>query len=90
MKARETYDQLVAAFVAQLEAGTAPWVKPWSDGGKADPSLPHNAASNRPYHGVNVLLLWAAGQAFGYPANGWLPYQQARQLGGHVCKGEQA
>ena len=87
-KARETYDRLVASFVQQLEAGTAPWVRPWTDGGEVDPSLPHNAASGRRYHGVNVLLLWAAGQAFNYPTNGWLTYQQARQLGGHVRKGE--
>jgi antirestriction protein ArdC len=87
-KVRETYDRLVASFVAQLEAGTAPWVHPWADEGKADPSLPHNARSGRPYQGVNVLLLWAAGQAFGYPTNGWLTFSQAKIAGGHVRKGE--
>jgi antirestriction protein ArdC len=86
-KAREAYDRLVASFVAQLERGTAPWVRPWQSSGM-DPSLPYNAASNRTYHGVNVLLLWSAAQALGYPTSGWLTYQQAKELGGHVRRGE--
>jgi antirestriction protein ArdC len=86
-RARETYDRLVASFVAQLEQGTAPWIRPWQASG-TDPSLPYNAASNRSYHGVNILLLWSAAQAFGYPTAGWLTYQQAKELGGHVRRGE--
>ena len=68
-KPRATYDRLVEGFIAQLEAGTAPWVRPWSDG-KHSPTMPHNAATGRQYQGVNVLMLWGAAQAFGYPANG--------------------
>jgi antirestriction protein ArdC len=91
-KPRETYDRLVASFIAQLEAGTAPWVRPWSTASGAtegmSAGMPQNAATGRPYHGVNVLLLWAAEQAFGYPSHRWLTYHQAKELGGHVRRGE--
>ena len=91
-KPRQAYDRLVAQFVAQLEAGTAPWVKPWTcpqvAAGRQASGLPHNAATGRPYSGVNVLFLWASAQAFGYQGNGWLTYKQAAELGGHVRKGE--
>jgi antirestriction protein ArdC len=86
-KPRATYDRLLAGFIQQLEAGTAPWVRPWSEG-RHSPSMPRNAATGRHYQGVNVLLLWGAAQAFGYPANGWLTYHQAKEAGGNVRRGE--
>jgi len=50
------YEMVTAKIVAELEQGTAPWVKPWKGSGIAD--LPYNAATGRRYNGVNVLLLW--------------------------------
>src|SRR3954453_17866598 len=60
---RDLYAEVSARIVAELEAGAAPWVKPWS----ATPGAnrPCNAVSNRPYSGCNVVLLWMA-QASGY------------------------
>lgn len=87
---RETYDRLVASFITQLEAGVAPWVRPWSAGPDqaALAELPRNATSGRRYNGVNVLLLWAAQQAHGYRSARWLTYKQAKDAGGHVRAGE--
>ena len=42
-----------------------------------------NAASNRPYSGINVWLLGLAP----YTDQRWLTYKQAAQLGGNVRKG---
>jgi antirestriction protein ArdC len=68
-----------------MEAGTAPWIKPWS----ATPGAnkPCNAATNRPYSGCNVVLLWMA-QATGYRTPRFLTFKQALELGGNVRKGE--
>ena len=60
---RDLYAEVSARIVTELEAGAAPWVKPWSATPGAN--TPCNAVSNRPYSGCNVVLLWMA-QAAGY------------------------
>jgi antirestriction protein ArdC len=82
---RDLYAKVSARIVAELEAGAAPWVKPWS--ATAGANSPCNAASNRHYSGCNVVLLWMA-QAAGYRAPRFLTFKQALQLGGNVRKGE--
>ena len=81
----DIYEQITARIISELEAGTPPWVRPWSS--VADP-LPHNAVSQRSYRGVNHLMLSMQQQAAGYESNAWLTFQQARELGGCVRKGE--
>ena len=62
---RDLYAEVSARIIAELEAGAAPWVKPWSATPGAN--TPCNAVSNRPYSGCNVVLLWLA-RAEGYHA----------------------
>src|ERR1700692_4890890 len=82
---RDLYAEVSTRIVAELEAGAAPWVKPWS----ATPGAnsPCNAVSNRPYSGCNVVLLWMA-QAARYRTPRFLTFKQALELGGNVRKGE--
>jgi antirestriction protein ArdC len=82
---RDLYAEVSARIVAELEAGAAPWVKPWSATSGAN--TPCNAVSNRPYSGCNVVLLWMA-QAAGYRTPRFLTFKQALELGGNVRKGE--
>ena len=82
------YDEVTARIVAELEAGRVPWVQPWSAAACAGPSLPRNALTGRNYSGVNVLLLWGAVIANGYPSQSWLTFRQAQEAGGSVIKGE--
>jgi antirestriction protein ArdC len=82
---RDLYAEISARIVAELEAGAAPWVKPWSATPGAN--TPCNAVSNRPYSGCNVVLLWMA-QAAGYRTSRFLTFKQALELGGNVRKGE--
>jgi antirestriction protein ArdC len=82
---RDLYADVSARIVAELEAGAAPWVKPWSATPGAN--TPCNAVSNRPYSGCNVVLLWMA-QAAGYRTPRFLTFKQALELGGNVRKGE--
>ena len=82
---RDLYAEVSARIVAELEAGAAPWVKPWSATPGAN--TPCNAVSNRPYSGCNVVLLWMA-QAAGYRTPRFLTFKQAVDLGGHVRRGE--
>jgi hypothetical protein len=82
---RDLYAEVSARIIAELEAGAAPWIKPWSATPGAN--TPGNAVTNRPYSGCNVVLLWMA-QAAGYRTPRFLTFKQALELGGHVRKGE--
>jgi len=62
-RGRDSAHEVSARIVAELEAGAAPWVKPWS--ARPGANTPCNAVTNRPYSGCNVVLLWMA-QAAGY------------------------
>src|SRR5207237_7466185 len=82
---RDLYAEATARIVAELEAGAAPWVKPWS--ATAGMNAPQNALTGRPYSGCNVVLLWMA-QAASYRTPRFLTFKQAVELGGNVRKGE--
>jgi antirestriction protein ArdC len=77
----DIYSTITNRIVAQLEAGTIPWQKPWK-GGRA--GMPKNLLSQKEYRGINVLLLSVSG----YESPYFLTFKQADSIGGHVNKGE--
>lgn len=84
---KDVYAEVTASIVSDLEQGVAPWAKPW----KVDyPGMPvhRNAHTKAAYRGVNQLLLAAAGDDYETPL--WVTYRQAKELGGHVKKGEKS
>ena len=82
---RDLYAEVTGKIIAALEAGTPPWIRPWS--GEFDP-IPMNAGSRRPYRGVNRVLLTLEAQLRGFGRNTWLTYRQAAELGAQVRGGE--
>lgn len=83
------YDEITNKIIAELEAGRVPWVQPWGTAAaKASLAMPKNAATNRQYTGINVLILWGAVIERGFAGQSWLTFRQALSLGGHVRKGE--
>ncbi|KMO34834.1 MULTISPECIES: ArdC family protein [Methylobacterium] len=85
----DLYQRITDTIIAQLEEGRVPWVQPWTSlPGTAAVSMPRNAATNRAYSGINVMLLWGSGMAAGYPVQRWLTFRQALSLGGCVRRGE--
>jgi len=86
------YQEITNKIIAELEQGRVPWVQPWSSnmaGAAAPFGLPCNAATSRPYTGINVLILWIAGTERGFTSQKWLTFRQALKIGAHVRKGEQ-
>lgn len=84
----DVYTRVTNRIIADLEAGTPTWLKPWSAehlAGKISRPLRGNGV---PYKGVNVFMLWAEATARGYACPIWMTYRQARELGGQVRKGE--
>jgi antirestriction protein ArdC len=83
------YQEITEKIIAELEAGRVPWVQPWGTAAaKASVSMPKNAATQRRYSGINVLILWAAVIERGFAGQSWLTFRQALGLGGNVRKGE--
>jgi antirestriction protein ArdC len=75
------YEIVTEKIVKLLEEGIVPWRRPWTSTG-----LPRNLVSKKPYRGVNVFLLSASK----YISPFWLTYRQAKELRGHVRKGEES
>lgn len=87
-KRTDVYERVTSKIVEELERGVRPWLKPWNAehaAGRITRPLRHNFT---PYKGINILMLWAAAEISGYGCPIWLTFQQAKELGGHVKKGE--
>ncbi len=83
-----THAQNIAdLLITQIEAGTAPWQKPWD----AEKSVrPHNALTQNAYKGGNALYLQALQTLNGYEDPRWMTYKQAQSVGAQVRKGEKS
>ncbi len=81
---KQAFHEAVAEkLIALIEAGTAPWQKPWTPGRSAG-ILPINPTTGKRYRGINTLQLMAAG----YSDNRWMTYRQAAAREAQVRKGE--
>jgi antirestriction protein ArdC len=82
------YTRITAGIVRQLEQGVRPWHQPWkmkhSAGGISRPLRSNGEA----YHGINVVVLWLTAFEKQYVSPLWVTFQQAKELGGFVKKGE--
>lgn len=83
----DIYQTVTDKIITELEAGTVPWLRPWSGD---DDLAPRNAFSQRPYRGINAILLGMEAHLSGYSTNQWLTFRQAQQLGACVRKGERS
>ena len=81
------HERITRKIIEQLKEGTPPWVKPWSC--KAWVGLPRNYVSDRPYSGINVLLVWLSALERGFTDTRWLTANQICELGGSF-KGQKA
>ncbi|MVA56832.1 DUF1738 domain-containing protein [Agrobacterium vitis] len=72
----DVYERITNAIIAQLEAGTCPWI----GGAPARRPLRHNGVH---YSGINTIILWMAAVECGYQSSFWMTYKQASELGAH-------
>jgi antirestriction protein ArdC len=78
------YVAVTTTIIEQLEKGAIPWVKPW----RADSSADKNLLSQKPYQGINRLILGLSGMVNSYSVPVWASYKQWESIGGNVRKGE--
>lgn len=74
------YEVINERITKALQNGTAPWNRPW----RGAANQPRNLTSGREYRGINVFVLSAMGYASPY----WLTFNQAKNLGANVRRGE--
>ena len=74
------YELVADLIIKQLENGTVPWRKPWTLPAGV---YPQNV-EGKSYRGINAILLGMT--PFEDPR--WVTFKKAKELGGHVSKGE--
>jgi antirestriction protein ArdC len=84
----DIYAEVTNQIIAMLEKGVVPWRSPILGQSKA--GHPKNLESGKEYRGVNVFLLAFTAWAQGYESSYWMTFNQAKQRGGIVKKGEKA
>jgi antirestriction protein ArdC len=78
----DIYEMVTNLIIERLEAGVVPWQMPW----KAETGFPQNMVHKKVYRGFNFWFLLTVADKFGSPF--FLTYNQVKELGGHVLKGE--
>jgi antirestriction protein ArdC len=81
----DVYEQITAAIMSALEAGTEKYEMPWHLIG-----TPVNAFSRKAYRGINTLALWVRAAERGYASTEWATYRQWSEAGAQIRRGEKS
>ena len=73
----DIYQQVTNQILAAMETATGQGRRLWD----AQPSLPMNLATGKPYTGMNILILWGAAMSRGFKSPYWLTYKQGGRHG---------
>lgn len=77
------YAEVTQSIIDQLEAGALPWIKPW----RVDSTADKNIISQKPYQGINRLILGLSSMVQGFDKPVWASFKQWQSLGANVKKG---
>lgn len=83
-RSNDLYQEVIDEIITVLGKGVIPRVRPWREG---EPVVLMNVLSGRPYHDINILLLWNSAEWQGYESDHWLTFTQIRNMGGSIRKG---
>ena len=84
----DLYEEITKKVTQMLDQGVVPWRSPIL--GRSSAGHPKNLDSGKPYRGVNVFLLAFTAYVHGYESSYWVTFNQARERGGNVKKGEKS
>jgi putative DNA primase/helicase len=77
------HEKVAERLIEQLQAGTAPWQKPWK-AGEPGAFMPMNPVTGNRYKGINAIHLMSQG----FADVRWMTYKQAAAAEAQVRKGE--
>lgn len=78
-------NEIVQSILGYIEQHPTNWLSGWVSLG-----VPQNGLTNSNYRGLNALYLWLIGKQQGYTDNRWVTFNQAKELGASVKKGEKS
>ena len=81
--ANKVYEMVTAKIVEQLKGGIIPWRKPWGGAKMTGETCAISYTSRKAYSILNQWLL-------GGKAGEWLTFNQIKDAGGSIRKGEKA
>ncbi|UPT67647.1 MAG: zincin-like metallopeptidase domain-containing protein [Sphingobacteriales bacterium JAD_PAG50586_3] len=84
----DIYTTITNKIIADLEKGNLTWRKPWDTSKYASKINRPLRWNNIPYTGINTIMLWATAADNAYTSEYWMTFNQAKELGGGVIKGE--
>ena len=82
----DIFETITNNMIEAMESATGDFKMPWG----ANPTIPTNLQSKKNYRGVNVLQLWISGAIQGFTSPYWMTFNQGKELGGMVRKGQKA
>lgn len=85
---KSVYERVTAEIIAAMDK-PFDFSMPWHHDGSSC-ARPVNVTSGKPYRGINILALWAAGAGLGFGSGLWGTYRQWSERGAQVRKGERA
>lgn len=85
-KFSEVRENFVNAVIESLEKGKIPWEKTWNS--EFGANLLYNPVTGTKYKGVNNMMLLCSSYLNRYEDNRWLTFNQAKEKGWSVRKGE--
>jgi antirestriction protein ArdC len=85
----DIHEHITDKIVSAIERGAGEFRLPWHRTA-GNIIRPVNIASKKAYRGVNIVVLWAYAEEFGYSSGTWGTYKQWAEAGAQVRQGEKA
>ena len=86
-RVQQVRDEMVKTLLEHIEKNPTDWQSGWNN---IAAGAPYNGKTNTAYRGMNALYLAFLGAARGYKDTRWVTFNQAKELGASVKKGEKS
>ncbi len=86
-RVQQVRDKMVKTLLEHIEKNPTDWQSGWNN---IAAGAPYNGKTNTAYRGMNALYLAFLGAKRGYKDTRWVTFNQAKELGASVKKGEKS
>lgn len=86
-RVQQMRDEMVKTLLEYIEKNPTDWQSGWNN---IAAGAPYNGKTNTAYRGLNALYLAFLGAIKGYKDSRWVTFNQAKELGASVKKGEKS
>lgn len=86
----DVYTRITQKIINDLEKGVLTWRKPWDSANLANHVMRPLRWNDKPYTGINTVMLWATAAEQGYLSPYWMTFKQATEMKARIKKGEKA